>query len=406
MDANQDDDVIDGQPRPVAPTRPAVSWREAAAQLPLGRLLPVIRMAYAAQPQRADVRKDFAKALFATDRMAELVAELGPTVAVTDADPELLYYVGRAALATGDCGLATDALRSAAEQGFAVAFTYLAEALLRLHRASEAIEAGLTGLARSAGDYKSLAVVARALLQQNAVDRLWHVCRELRERGAWGGYFPAIWACAAAARGDEDAVAELIDPSRWFAQAELATPDGFNQALAAELLAHKSLGAVPSTRATRGTAAWIDRLETNPGPTARDLLARIRAEVETYVAERLNFADHPIMAQRPEIVELTAWAVEVHGDGHQAAHIHPSGWISGVYYVDVPKGASGSAGAIEFGLLPLDGEGMEPPRWHVIPRPGMLLLFPSYYAHRTRSTGVADRRVSIAFDIIPSASGS
>ncbi len=36
-----------------------------------------------------------------------------------------------------------------------------------------------------------------------------------------------------------------------------------------------------------------------------------------------------------------------------------------------------------------------------MPEPGMLLLFPSYYAHWTHATGVAHSRISVAFDVIP-----
>jgi hypothetical protein len=39
------------------------------------------------------------------------------------------------------------------------------------------------------------------------------------------------------------------------------------------------------------------------------------------------------------------------------------------------------------------------PHWRVAPEPGMLLLFPSYYAHSTRPTGVDEARICIAFDV-------
>jgi hypothetical protein len=37
-----------------------------------------------------------------------------------------------------------------------------------------------------------------------------------------------------------------------------------------------------------------------------------------------------------------------------------------------------------------------------MPRPGMLLLFPSYFAHRTLPTGSRDPRLCVAFDVEPS----
>ena len=64
----------------------------------------------------------------------------------------------------------------------------------------------------------------------------------------------------------------------------------------------------------------------------------------------------------------------------------------------------GHAGAIEFGPHPFAGERDDSPwpRHHVQPCAGMLLLFPSYYGHRTWPTGVDEQRVCIAF-VMPAA---
>jgi hypothetical protein len=103
----------------------------------------------------------------------------------------------------------------------------------------------------------------------------------------------------------------------------------------------------------------------------------------------------------------------VHDDGHEDWHMHPGGWISGVYYAAVPTAVppvaphDGGAhpGAIEFGPFPFGGErdvrGW--PRAHMTPRPSLLLLFPSYYGHRTYATRVGDPRIVVAFDVVPAA---
>jgi uncharacterized protein (TIGR02466 family) len=105
---------------------------------------------------------------------------------------------------------------------------------------------------------------------------------------------------------------------------------------------------------------------------------------------------------------LNGWAVVVHDDGHENWHMHPSGWISGVYYVAVPEirsNAGESPGAIEFGPFPFGGAANVPswPRRRVTPHAGLLLLFPSYYAHRTWPTGVAEPRICVAFDVVSAA---
>jgi hypothetical protein len=35
-----------------------------------------------------------------------------------------------------------------------------------------------------------------------------------------------------------------------------------------------------------------------------------------------------------------------------------------------------------------------------MPTPGLMVVFPSHYAHRTRPTGVKALRISIAFDVL------
>jgi uncharacterized protein (TIGR02466 family) len=388
-----------------ATTSCPLRWREPEQLKPMAKFLQLMRESVAATPDRTDLKLHLAKALLHVGHTQEIVGWLKPAAADDDANPELLYCLGRAAMATADDTLACNALRSAAAKGFARAFGHLAATLIRLDQTDEALQVALRGLQCSPMDFDSLPVAARVLLGRGEAERLWALCLDLCSRGAWGGWLPAVMASAAATLGHEHDLSTLVDPARWFAATQLALSADFNQRLAAELLEHKSLSPLPAAKATTGAGMRVDRLELAAGPAAQDLLAGIREAVETYVAERQIFSDHPIMAHRPESVELRSWALTVHDDGHEAWHIHPFGWISGVYYVAVPKpGGGGHPGAIEFGLHPFgrDERSFSNPRWHTMPQAGQLLLFPSYYAHRTRPTGVGDLRVCVAFDIRPS----
>jgi tetratricopeptide (TPR) repeat protein len=387
---------------------PVICWRspQAATGLPPRKLLPLLRAALAAAPERRDLKLQLARVLFEADLAAEIVERMRLAVADEGADPELLYYVGRAAAATGDHKLAIDALRAAAAGGFDNAFTSLGETLIAVDQIDDAIDICQAGLRHSAGNFKCLAALARVLLLRRQPERLWQLCDELRAQGAWGGYFPAVLARAAESVGRTDVVAGLLDPGRWFSATRPVLPEDFNANLAAEILAYKALGALHSTKATRGTGTWIDHLELYGGPLSQRLIGVIRTAVENYLIDRLMLADEPMMKLRRKYAELHSWAQEVRGDGHQSEHIHPRGWISGVYYVTVPTAdanSPGEAGAIEFGLLSLGERNAAPrlARWRVMPEPGMLLLFPSYYAHWTHATGVAHSRISVAFDIIP-----
>jgi hypothetical protein len=109
--------------------RPTIRWRdpEPVEPPPFLKFLPVMRAGLEAAPQRTDLKLQLARALFHIDCAAETVERLGPRL-VDEDDPELFYYVGRAALATGDHRLACDSLGEAAAQGFDPAFGHLAEA--------------------------------------------------------------------------------------------------------------------------------------------------------------------------------------------------------------------------------------------------------------------------------------
>jgi hypothetical protein len=386
---------------------PLISWRvpERTPALPARKVLPLLRAAVVAAPDRRDIKLQLVRVLFENDRMAEVVDCARPLVATGEATPELLYLLGRAAMAISDYDLAIEALRSAAQSGFAGAHAHLSTALLESDRIDAAIAAGLEGLQYPTRDFRCLLALGIALVIRGQEERLWKLCVDLRAGGAWGGYFPAVLAFAAEAVGQTDQVADILDPTRWYSATQIEVPGGFNASLAAELLAHKSLGPVHSTKVTRGAGVWIHQLELYGGPLAQQLLVMIRSAVEAYVFDRRMFADQPIMARRPACADLESWAIEVHGDGFQAPHTHPAGWLSGVYYVNVPTVNTASdacAGAIEFGLLSLGKtlSSSRVARWRVMPRPGLLLLFPSYFAHWTRPTATEEPRISVAFDVV------
>ena len=80
--------------------------------------------------------------------------------------------------------------------------------------------------------------------------------------------------------------------------------------------------------------------------------------------------------------------------------------MSGVYYVAVPDAVTAAMddteGWIEFGQPPDHFHGrVEPELKLVKPREGQLVLFPSYFYHRTIPFGATGRRISIAFDVLP-----
>ena len=114
---------------------------------------------------------------------------------------------------------------------------------------------------------------------------------------------------------------------------------------------------------------------------------------------------HPFLADIPDRGRVTAWGVILDEGAYQVPHIHPSAWLSGVYYVALPPalGADddGTAGWIEFGKPYWDFRIRAEPETRLIePEEGLMLLFPSYMFHRTLPFAGAGERISIAFDVL------
>src|SRR5215510_15997422 len=85
------------------------------------------------------------------------------------------------------------------------------------------------------------------------------------------------------------------------------------------------------------------------------------------------------------------------GQGYQTPHIHPQAWLSGVYYASVPADiatAADRAGWIEFGEPLADYRFTAKPELRLIqPEEGLMLLFPSYFYHRTLPFSAGGTRV-------------
>jgi Flp pilus assembly protein TadD len=99
-----------------------------------------------------------------------------------------------------------------------------------------------------------------------------------------------------------------------------------------------------------------------------------------------------------------SWSVRLRNRGFHMSHVHPRGWISSAFYVELPDvmaDARTSEGALSFGepgiltTPPLQAE------YSVRPRPGMLVLFPSYFWHGTIPFQSPQPRLTVAFDAVP-----
>ena len=104
---------------------------------------------------------------------------------------------------------------------------------------------------------------------------------------------------------------------------------------------------------------------------------------------------------------MEGWGTCMESSAVQEHHFHQHGWLSGVYYVQVPPvvqaGSAGHDGCIEFCRFMQMSEQPLTSEFAVVPpQAGMLVLFPSYFYHRIVPFQGGER-ISIAVNLVPGA---
>jgi len=179
----------------------------------------------------------------------------------------------------------------------------------------------------------------------------------------------------------------------------------FNTALKKQILAHPTLTPSPQSHATR-KGLHSGELLNKKNSAFTDFESIVWNAVKNYKEKINKYPKHPLSLKIFRKLRLSAWGVVMTRSSHQIPHIHPSAWISGVYYVKVPKFTEKSRteppGAIVFNKAPSHFHNKnEAKTFTVKPEEGLLILFPSYFYHHTVPFETNEKRISIAFDLIP-----
>jgi len=144
-------------------------------------------------------------------------------------------------------------------------------------------------------------------------------------------------------------------------------------------------------------------------PVIRDFFDALDKPIRTYMAGFGSNAMHPLDSRNTGSYRFAgAWSVKLTAGGHHVNHVHPKGWISSSYYVDVPdevENEESKAGWIQFGQPPFDvkdqyGNLLGPERF-IKPEPGLVVLFPSYLWHGTVPITGKSTRMTLPFDAVP-----
>lgn len=366
----------------------------------LAQRTALLRESVARFPHDLDCRRALARALNASGDSGAAIAAAEAGLAVFPGDVDLAALRIGALLKQGETGSALAAARAliAAAPADPLAGQALLDAfkVAGLTRERSRAAAMMPWLAANPR-YRLGILAADVELGEAAPADLLACADEILARApghTHATYFRAI-ALARIGR-DSDAVAALA-LDRHVAVSELAAD---LPALADEIRANPSLVADPGLNSTANGRQTLQLRQ--PGDTAIPaLLAGVEDAVRAHASERAGQGD-PFAAAMPARARLKSWAVVLGAEGHQSPHLHPGGWLSGVFYVAAPVVDGRHRGALRIGpvgrILPGN------PPWgvrEIEPVPGRLVLFPSWTPHATEPPGVPGERIVIAFDVIP-----
>ncbi|WP_304177823.1 putative 2OG-Fe(II) oxygenase [Phenylobacterium aquaticum] len=242
-------------------------------------------------------------------------------------------------------------------------------------RPSEALEAALSGLKRAPAN-----------------------------QSLWG------WAAVAARQAGDPLHATLCDHDGLVRIYDLPTPEGWNdmagflsdldRALSAQHLYVRE----PTNQSVRQGSQISHLLTGSDDPAIQAAFRQFAPAIDAYV-QALGPGADPLRSRNTGAHQIHgAWSVLLGPGGSHSNHLHMEGWISSVFYVATPRVIEGSArheGWLSFGEPPIALDPPCPPERFVEPRPGRLVLFPSYMWHGVIPFSTDGRRLTMAFDVTP-----
>lgn len=347
---------------------------------------------------------------------ALLVAARALSVANSGGGPGVghaLELSAKAALLCGDEEAALDFARRARQEnsGSFQSVKLLAGVLGRLGRDDELAKLYSDVLAAQPGQAEAAARLSSLFLTNGKATEALAVSEKSLRHSPGNTRAIAAKVAALTALGRLKALNRVLDLDRLVVARKIDRVPGFptmaafKAAMIEHVLQHPSLKGDPVGLSTRAGRQTGELLIDPKGPIAAFERLIVEAVVD-YARSHPVSQETPFLAAQPSRWSLSIWATVLGASGHQQPHLHPSGWLSGVFYLAVPPQVAASdnsqRGWIEFGRPPQLPEGAVLPTLKTVaPEENLLLLFPSYLHHRTIPTGQEALRISIAFDVLP-----
>ncbi len=266
------------------------------------------------------------------------------------------------------------------------------------------------------GDLSSMAQFARGALMIGDAKLALEASHAGQMRQPKNLFWLAAGATAFRALGKEEEYKQLCDYSHIkaydiAAPAEYNSQDDFLSQLKDALMTRHNQQAFSLDHSLRGGTQTSSDLRFADDRVIQDFFQALSEPMNDYIASMPDDDTHPLFGRRRKNFRFSnAWSVRLQGEGFHVNHMHPEGWISSAFYVDIPKDTTtrkDKAGWIAFGKPPftvLGPNGKPLGAEHMMaPAAGQLLLFPSHMWHGTVPLPEGDKTSSLtlSFDAVP-----
>ena len=255
-------------------------------------------------------------------------------------------------------------------------------------------------------------MLANALLGVGEAHEALHLVERLLQTAANDQSLIALQTTAWRLLGDAR-YAESCDYAQMALSWIIETPPGWSDLpsylrdLAASLHRMHTLHMHPLHQSLRHGSQTAENLLRSDDPAIRAFFAAIDPSIRRHL-ETIGSGGDPLRRRNTGGYRIKgAWSVRLRATGYHLNHVHPQGWLSSAFYVELPGAVmAGSNGDDREGWLKFGEPGMrtEPPlapEYFIRPEPGLLALFPSYFWHGTVPFNDYGTRLSIAFDLAP-----
>jgi uncharacterized protein (TIGR02466 family) len=283
------------------------------------------------------------------------------------------------------------------------------EFALRLERLDDAeryvrLAEALDPTSRSVAQYSAIVDLALGRPDAALGKLLGALASHTEDQSLWG------WAATAARAVGDPLYGELCDYDAVVGVYDLQTPEGwpslenFLSDLGKELKNVHLYQQHPTNQSLRHGSQSMHLLSGSNARPVQAFFRAIDAPIREHMA-KLGRGTDPLRRRNTFDYRIQgAWSVRLRPGGFHRDHFHPEGWLSSAFYVETPDAALESAdkqGWIRFGQPPFVTDPPLPPAHFVRPKPGRLVLFPSYMWHGTVPFTTDEARMTVAFDAVP-----